>query len=106
MKETKIYIGLNDQETLEQRFETDKYKSLLKKICFSYHIPFSVSVIEGGYFHADGEYTEETTLALTLIDIPDKTVEEVARDLCVFFHQESVLVTEDRIKAVFISEQL
>ena len=106
MKENKIYIGLNDSETKTQKFETAKYKSLLKKVCYQYHTSFSVTVHEGGYFSADSGYTDETSLTLTLIDVEDEIVEAIARDLCAFFHQESVLVTESPVKALYIHEEL
>lgn len=106
MKENKIYIGLNDQDTRQQRFDTEKYTKLLKKVCINYRVPFSISVSEGGYFHEDGAFTAETSLVMTLIDVPNETIEEIARDVCVFFHQESVLVTESTVKAVFIREHL
>ena len=67
MKKTDIYIGLNDQDTKEQKFETGKYISILKNVCISYGVPFSFSVIEGGYIHESGEYTQEKTLVLSLI---------------------------------------
>ena len=102
MIETKIYIGLNDSETLQQEHETAKYISVLKWVCSSYHVPFSVSLSEGGYFHEDGRYTEEQTLIITMIDADRKTVDEIAQDLCVFFHQESVMITEDRVRVYFI----
>ena len=72
MLKTEIYIGLNDQDTKEQRFETSRYLSLLKNVCISYRVPFSVSVIDGGYIHENGEYTEEKTLVLSLIDTPSE----------------------------------
>ena len=106
MTETKIYIGLNDAQTLDQKFDTEKYKTILKQVCFSYHIPFSVSVSEGGYFHENGDYTEENTLVITLIDVPENVINEIAKDLCVFFNQESVMITTDEIKAYFIKETL
>ena len=106
MTESKIYVGLNDADTKEQRFELDKYKSILTQVCRSYHTGFSVSVSEGGYFHENGEFTRENTLVLTLIDAEKTLVDEIARDLCVFFHQESVLVTEDRVQAYYIEERL
>ncbi len=102
MTETRIYIGLNDAEIRKQKFETGKYLGILKSVCRSYHVAFSVDVEEGGYFHEDGEYTEETSLVLILIDAERSTVQEIAKDLCAFFHQESVLVTEDRIIGYFI----
>ncbi len=101
---TKIYIGLNDADTLEQKHDTEKYISVLKNVCRSYHVAFSFSVEEDGYFHDDGRYTQETTLVITLIDVEKKLAKEIAKDLCAFFHQESVLVTESEINAYFINE--
>ena len=106
MTETKIYVGLNDSETLKQEFETSKYVSILKSVCKNYRIPFSVSFAQGGYMHENGMYTEERTLVISLIDADKNIINEVARDLCVFFHQESVLITEDRIRAYYIKEEL
>ncbi len=106
MTETKIYIGLNDSITKNQIFETEKYIRILREVCFAYHTPFSFDVLEGGYIHEDGAYTRETTLALTLIDAEQNVIHEIAKDLCAFFHQESVLITEDRVRAYYISESL
>ena len=95
MIETRIYVGLNDADTKAQKHETEKYINILKNVCRNYHVAFSVDIEQGGYFHDDGEYTEE----------PDrKIVREIAKDLCTFFHQESVLVTEDHIKGYFITQ--
>ncbi len=106
MIETKIYVGLNDSVTKTQIFETEKYISILRNVCFAYHTPFSFDVEEGGYIHENGEYTRETSLILSLIDADRTTVNEIAKDLCVFFHQESVMITEDLIRTYFISETL
>ncbi len=106
MTETKIYVGLNDATIRQQLYETDRYISILKNICVAYHVPFSLSTIRGSYFHEDGEYTEENTLVLTLIDIDKTTIEEIAKDLCSFFHQESVMVTETEINSYFIQDSI
>ena len=106
MTETRIYIGLNDSETKKQKFKTEKYMSILKNVCQSYHVAFSVGVEQGGYFHENGEYTEETSFCLLLIDAKRDVVKKVAGDLCAFFNQESVLVTENVIGGYFISEEI
>ena len=106
MIETKIYVGLNDSVTKTQIFETEKYINILRNVCFAYHTPFSFDVEEGGYIHENGEYTRETSLILSLIDTDTKTVNEIAKDLCVFFHQESVMITDNLIRTYFISETL
>lgn len=104
--QTTIYIGLNDSETGVQKFDTEKYTSILKMVCRSYHIPFSVQRIEGGYFHENGMYVEETTLALIMMDISMETVNEIAKDLCAFFNQESVMITSAPCTVVFVKESL
>ncbi len=106
MIETKIYIGLNDLTTNTQLFENEKYINVLRNVCYSYKVPFSFSVQEGGYIYENGEYARETSLALTLIDVDPAVVNDIAKDLCAFFHQESVLVTESQIRAYFVRENL
>ena len=106
MTETRIYIGLNDADTKTQLFETEKYMDILRDVCVAYGIPFSFVVNEGGYIHENGEYTKENTLVLTLIGVEKKTVDEIAKDLCAFFHQESVLITENQVRSYFIHDDL
>ena len=106
MTKTDIYIGLNDQDTKKQEFQTEKYVSILKNVCISYRVPFSFNLIQGGYIHESGEYTQENTLVLSLIGVERQTVEEIARDLCVFFHQESVLITCGEIQSYSVRERL
>lgn len=104
--QTTIYIGLNDMQTGVQKYDTEKYLSILKKVCHSFGVAFSVHRIEGGYFHENGDYVEETTLALLLMDTPQETVMEIARDLCAFFHQESVMVTSSPCSVVFVKDDI
>ena len=101
MLESRIYVGLDDKDSHEQHYDTEHYKTMLKAVCKDYNAPFSMQVIEGGYFHDDGEYTEETSFVLVLINADRKVVNEIAKDLCSFFHQESVLVTENRMTGYF-----
>jgi len=101
-----IYIGLNDATTGVQKFGTEKYLSILKHVCHNYSVAFSVHQINGGYFHEDGRYTEENTLSLLLLGVPEETVTEIAKDLCAFFHQESVMVTTSPCSVVFVKERL
>ena len=104
--EFQIYIGLNDSETKQQKLATDRYAAILKEICRDFGVPFSFNVIDGGYIHDDGEYTEEKSIVLTFIDLPQETVDKIAKEVCVLFHQESVLVTTDRIRVRSIRETL
>ncbi len=105
-KQYSIYIGLNDSQTGMQKFSTERYLSILKNVCRSYKVAFSVQTINGGYFHEDGRYTEENTLMLGLMDIREETVMEIAKDLCAFFNQESVMVTASPSSVVFVQERL
>ncbi len=104
MIETKIYVGLNDSHTLKQEHKTEQYISVLKNVCRSYSVPFSFVLEQGGYIHENGQYTQEQTLVLSLIDVRAEIIQEIAKDLCAFFNQESVMITENRVKVYFISE--
>ena len=106
MNETKIYVGLNDSVTLTQLFNDEKYISTLRHVCSHYHVPFSFSMVQGGYYHESGQFTQENTLLITLIDVDEKIVEEIAKDLCVFFHQESVMITFDQVRTKIIKETI
>ena len=106
MTETKIYVGLNDSETMKQEHDTDKYVTILQGVCRSYGVAFSFSLARGGYIHEDGRYTQETSLVISLIDADRDVVNELAKDLCAFFHQESVLITEGMIRAYYVNEKL
>lgn len=106
MQEIKIYVGLNDSKSMQQKFDDSIYISTLKNVCFNYHVAFSFTMLEGGYFHENGEYTQENSLMLTLIDVDEHIAREIARDLCAFFHQESVMMTCSEVKTVFIKESL
>ena len=103
MIETKIYVGLNDADTKTQKFETARYISILKNVCRSYKVPFSFSLAQGGFMHENGEYTEETTLVISLINLEKSKVNEIAQDLCTFFNQESVLITDDRVRSYYVN---
>ena len=104
--QTTIYIGLNDRETGVQKFDSNKYISLLKNICRNYKIGFSFQKISGGYFHEDGRFTDENALILQLIAVPEHTINEIARDICVFFNQESVMITSSPTSVVFIQDTI
>ena len=108
LKLTKLSVNGGRQKYIVHRQEDDgmneKYIRVLRSVCYSYSVPFSFSVQEGGYIYESGDYARETSLVLTLIDAEKTVVDEIARDLCAFFHQESVLVTESQIQAHFIRE--
>ena len=104
--QAEIYVGLNDRITHKQKYEKEKYISILKKVCKSYHTAFSFDVIEGGYFHEDGTYVEETSLCVTLLDAKEELVKEIAKDLCAFFDQESVMVVYAKTQVEFVKEVL
>ncbi len=106
VRQANIYIGLKDSEVYEQLFETEKYISILKNVCKAYRVAFSMNRINGGYFHEDGTYVEEESLVLTLLDVDEKTIAEISKDLCAFFNQESVMVTYTDAMIQFVKEKI
>lgn len=105
MLESRIYVGLHDRTTHEQIYETDSYKRVLKEVCKVYQTPFSLMVMEGGYYHDDGTWVDENTLMVTLIGAPRKTVYNIARNLCTLFHQETVMITTGNVININVRER-
>ncbi|MBQ6333862.1 MAG: DUF3574 domain-containing protein [Erysipelotrichaceae bacterium] len=101
-----IYVGLNDSDTHVQEHDTERYVSILQNVCKAYHVAFSMSQIKGGYLHEDGTYVKEDSLALTFLDVDDEVIKEIAKDLCAFFNQESVMVTYMPAEILFIKESI
>ena len=106
MKEITLSVGLNDAVTKQQEYQTEIYVDVMKYVCQSYHVPFSFIVTEGGYFHENGDFTQEKSLVLCLLDPEKGVVDSIAKDLCAFFHQESVLITESKVRAYYLKEEL
>ena len=105
MIEAKIYVGLNDKEKHEQIFSLEKYKSIVKSICRNYRVNFSLHILEGRYFHEDNSsYVEENTIMITGIE--KKTIDEIAKDICAFFNQESVMIVYNPVNVFSVKENL
>ncbi|MBQ3331141.1 MAG: hypothetical protein IJG87_08190 [Ruminococcus sp.] len=77
---------MNNAESKTQRFATEKYVNVLKQVCCNYQVPFSFNLEQGGYLHENGEYTEETTIVISLVNVKKELINEIAKDLCVMFH--------------------
>ena len=97
MIESRIYVGLCDRDSHEQIHDTETYKEALKNICRNHKSPFSLQVIEGGYFHNDGSWVDENTHLITLIGTPQIVVYKIAKEVCTAFHQESVMITSNAV---------
>ena len=106
LKQATIYIGLNDSETRKQKYDLERYRNVLKDVCKAYHTAFSLYLANGGYFHDDGTFTDENTLVVMLLGTDEKTVKEIAKDLCAFFNQESVMITYNSAEVHFIRENI
>ena len=97
-----IYVGLNNKDVLKQLRSTEQFCDIAKLVCRSYAGAYSMNVIQGGYIHENGDFTEENTIVLTLIDVAKEQVDEIAADLCTFFQQESVMVNKDVISTYMV----
>ena len=103
MQEYSIYVGLNDQATRRQMFETEKYVKILKYICKAYRAAFSFNVIEGGYVYENGDLENETSLHISLLNQTEENVNAIAGDLCTFFNQESVLIVTSEVNWYYVN---
>ena len=95
-----IYVGLADRNEYEQKVSFEKASSLVS------NMSFSLVLQQGGYFHHNGQFVDETSLAVSLINAEQCLVDEVASDLCCFFNQESVMVTCEKIRVYSVENNI
>ncbi len=103
VKRYTIMIGMNDSKTHEQEIETERIIRLANNCCKNYGLNFSSIIQSGGCIQEDGRYVIENSLGLVFIDADENTVNELAKDVCCFLNQESVLVTVDEVIRYFVS---
>lgn len=101
-----IYMGLADRNEYEQKVSFEKASSLVGNVCRNYNMSFSLVLQQGGYFHHNGQFVDEASLAVSLINADKRLVDEVAADLCCFFNQESVMVTCEKIRVYSVENNI
>lgn len=101
-----ICVGFSDADTKKQRFSEEVYEKIITNVCKGYNISYSVSKMIGGYIHKDGAFVKENSACLVLIGATDRQVEEIAKDLCAFFNQESVTVIKTDVTCSSISNKI
>ena len=90
------------------------YNMCYSKSCVSFFsagspkasIPFRLSKSAKSSQDLQNLPTEFFSCWICLLDPKKGVVDSIARDLCAFFHQESVLITESRVRAYYIKEEL
>ena len=102
LTETSIYIGLNSTRTKQKKYEPEQYTGILKNYCKTHNLSFSMSIEERGYFLENGEFTEEPTMVITLIDTDKQHIPKIAKDLGNLFNQDSVLISENEVRGCLI----
>ena len=102
----KICVGLNDCETDCQKFDTEKYMTVIEYVCKNNNIAYSIETMRGGYAYENGGFARENSLGITLIGATKEVVNDLAAELCAMFNQESVLIFHDRVSAYFLTEKL
>ena len=101
-----ISVGLNDKDEKTQKIQTERVLRLVKDCCRSYGMAFSSYLQDGGYIHDNGEYVLEKSVCIVFIEPDEAMIEEIARDLCAFLNQESVMVTVEDVEYYFISDSI
>lgn len=92
-----ISIGLKDKNDKKQKISPMKVGRIMRHTLSEYSVGYNAVIHRGGYQHLDEAYVFENSLTVTLIDVPEETVNAIAERLCQTFNQESVLITKDEV---------
>lgn len=102
----RITVGMKDSETKKQELTSSRIQSLICTICRGYRMGYTTEFMRGGYFHEDGTFVAEESLCITLIGADDAMTESIAKDLCAFLNQETVLVTREVVDCRVIKDKV
>lgn len=102
MIKTTFYIGLNDQETKKQEIATEKALDIIEET-FDKYSEYGATLYHcrGIYKHVNGEKVREETIAAFVLDIEEDAKISIIETLKKELNQESILITEEDIKATF-----
>ena len=101
-----VYVGLSHGTTFEQKFDTEKYISLVDYICKNNNIAYTLGTTRGGYQFISGKYVNENSLDVMMIDAPLDVVELLSSELCAMLGQECVMVTHDTVEMFYLSDSI
>lgn len=92
MKNTKyiLTIGLNDQHTHTQKFDTITAYKLIENTLRQYTDGYTMYETHGGYKHTDNTYIQETSIRVELMFIAKTQVLIIANTLKTALNQESI----------------
>lgn len=101
-----IIVGLNDKDKHIKAYDDVFYEKVLNSVFNNYDVSCSIGFLYGRYKHNSGKVIQETSLSIQIINADDTLIEEIAKDICVFFNQESVIINKSELESYTISESL
>lgn len=93
--EHKLFIGLNDKNTLTQIIATKDARKVVDEICVQYADGYLANESEGGWKNEDDKVTHETTLVYAIFGATDDQVRKIARDALTTLNQEAILIEKN-----------
>lgn len=101
-----ICVGFNDGDEKIQKYSEETYEKIITNVCKGYKVCYSISKMSGGFIHEDGTFVKENSACIMLIGVTDEQVEEIAKDLCAFFNQASVMIIKSDVSVTFVSDSI
>lgn len=102
MIKTTFFIGLNDKDTKVQEVTDEKAMDIVEET-FDKYSEFGATIYhcKGIYKHVNGEKVREKTIAAFVLNIDENAKKSIVETLKKELNQESILITEEDIKATF-----
>ena len=101
MKKYEIYIGLKDQDTLDEYFTADDFAKILSSQCKHRKIGFSMTKQLGGYTHNKG-YVTETSLRITLLGVDENDARALGAMLQDLINTDTIMITSEDCEYYYV----
>ena len=85
-----LTIGLNDQHTKTQKYDTITAYKMIENILTEYTTGYTMYETNGGYKHDDGTFVSEKSIRVELMFISQKIVLNIANKIKETLNQETI----------------
>lgn len=103
-KKTNLYVGLNDKDRKKQIIKTKKAIKIINDLLINTYLleGATIQTAKGIYKYEKGKTVIEKTIVVILLDVEEKKINMIVKDLKNILNQESILIETNPINYSFI----
>ena len=100
--EYQIFVGCDDLQIKSTYINDDELIDLISNFFLRKKVDFSLLKSTGGYLYADGDYTIENGVCISIIGGKEEEILKLSKSLSMYMNQENSLIVKNDLKVKVI----